>query len=106
MIVKYLLLICVSNNFAQQRCPWKGRVQSKMAKVIRRGRARRVAVTAFVLMTMIYRIKKYLFKSVVRLEKQKTLALLLMAGRSTSGQSSLSMARISSYSFFFVLRFL
>ena len=29
-----------------------------------------------------------------------------MPGRSTSGQSSRSIARISSYSFFFVLRFL
>lgn len=24
---KYLLLICVSNNFAQRRCPWKGKKQ-------------------------------------------------------------------------------
>ena len=26
----------ISNNFAQQRCPWMARVQSKMAKVTRR----------------------------------------------------------------------
>ena len=24
---KYLLLTCVSNNFAQRRCPWKGKKQ-------------------------------------------------------------------------------
>ena len=48
-------------------------------------------------------VKGYLFKSVFRLKKQKSLALLLI---SFNGQCSLGMARISSYSFFFVLRFL
>ena len=59
----------ISNHFAQQRCPWKARVQSKMANVTRRH-------------------------------------IGLTFNGSTSGQSSLSMARISSYSSFFVLRFL